>query len=151
MSNILHGQHSLHQVAIWIDHREAILAILSDAHLLREEEIFSEAGPRTQGGGWSQKRIQAHRHALLDHFYEEVLQDLAGADEIIIYGPGQAKHELHQHINRNKALSQRVIDLVTTGRVSENELVRLAVHDLISAHKPIEEENREHTSVHPAE
>lgn len=150
MSKTVHIHHPLHQVAVWIDHREAILVIFEDAHLLRDEEIFSEAGPHTQGGGWSQKRIQAHRHALLDHFYEEVIHELAGADEIILYGPGQAKYGLHQHIARNKALSQRVIDLVTTSKVSENQLVRLAVYDLISAHKPSEAENREHSPIHSA-
>ena len=120
MSRILQDQHTTRQIAVWIDHREAILAIFHDAHLLHEDEIFSEVGPHTHGGGWSQKRIEAHRHSVLDHFYEEVARNLAGADEIIIYGPGQAKHELHQHISRNRALSQRVIDLVTTDKLSEH-------------------------------
>lgn len=124
----------LRQIAIWIDHREALLAIFNNAHLLREEELFSEVEPHTHGGGWSQKRIDAHRHTVLDHFYEEITQNLTGADGIIIYGPGQAKHELHQHISRNKALSQRVIDLVTTDKLSEHEFIKMAVKDLVSAH-----------------
>jgi stalled ribosome rescue protein Dom34 len=134
MSRTHYDQHSLRQIAIWIDHREAILVIFQDAHLLREEEIFSEVGPHTHGGGWSQKRIEAHRHAVLDHFYEEIVQNLIGADEIIIYGPGQAKHELHQHINRNKALSQHMVDLVTTDKLSEHQFIRMAIEDFASAH-----------------
>ena len=126
--------HELRQIAIWIDHREAMLAIFNNAHLLREEEIFSEVGPHTHGGGWSQKRIDAHRHTVLDHFYEEVIQNLTGVDGIIIYGPGQAKHELYQHISFNKTLSQRVIDLVTTDKLSEYEFINMAVKDLVSAH-----------------
>lgn len=128
------NQHTLKQIAIWIDHREAILALFKDAHLLNEEEIFSEAGPHTHGGGWSQKRIEAHRHALLDHFYEEIVQNLRDADEIIIYGPGQAKYELNQHIKRRKTLGRRVLDVVTTDRLSDERFIRLAVNDLISAH-----------------
>lgn len=146
-------KHSLRQIAVWIDQREAIMAIFTDAHLLREEEIFSDVGPHTHGGGWSQKRIEAHRHTILDHFFEEVVQNLAGADEIIIYGPGQAKYELHQHINRNKALSQHVVDLVTTDKLSEHELIHMAVNDLTSAHTMDKEENKEnheHTSINPA-
>ena len=134
MSRINNEHHSLRQIAIWIDHREAILAIFKDAHLLREQEIFSEAGPRTHGGGWSQKRIEAHRHTVLELYYDEIAQSLIGADEIIIYGPGQAKHELHQHINRNKALKQHVLDLVTTDKFSEQEFIRMAVNDFVSAH-----------------
>jgi stalled ribosome rescue protein Dom34 len=134
MSRILQDQHPVRQIAVWIDHHEAILAIFNDAHLLREDEIFSEVGPHTHGGGWSQKRIEAHRHAVLDHFYDEIVQNLISADEIVIYGPGQAKHELHQHINRNRALSQHVIGLVTTDKLSEHQFIRLAIIDLTSAH-----------------
>ena len=134
MSKARQLKQALRQIAVWIDHREAILVFFTDAHLLREEEIFSEVGPHTRGGGWSQKRIEAHRHTLLDHFYAEIVENLAGADEIIIYGPGQAKYELHQHINSNKALSQHVVDLVTTDKLSEHELIHMAVNDLISAH-----------------
>ena len=136
MSHTHEEQRPVHQIAIWIDHREAILARFNDAHLLREEEIFSEVGPHTHGGGWSQKRIEAHRHTILDHFYEEVVQNLTGADELIIYGPGQAKYELNQHIIRNKALNQRVVDLVTTDKLSVQELIHLAIKDLVAAHTP---------------
>ena len=134
MSHMKNDQRSLRQIAVWIDHHEAILAIFKDAHLLRDEEIFSEVGPHTHGGGWSQKRIEAHRHTVLELYYDEIAQNLTGADEIIIYGPGQAKHELHQHINSNKALSQRVIDIVTTDKLSEQQFIRMAINDLVSAH-----------------
>ena len=134
MSRINNEHRNLRQIAIWIDHREAILAIFKDVHLMREQEIFSEAGPHTHGGGWSQKRIEAHRHTVLELYYDEVAQSLIDTDEVIIYGPGQAKHELYQHISRNKALKQRVLDLVTTDKFSEQEFIRMAVNDFVSAH-----------------
>jgi len=40
-------------VAIWIDHKEAILVSLAGDHLDNEENVFSGAGPHTHGGGWS--------------------------------------------------------------------------------------------------
>jgi peptide subunit release factor 1 (eRF1) len=134
MSNTNVETGSLHQAAVWIDHREALLAILTDAHLKREEEIYSKAGPQTHGGGWSQRRIQAHRHALLDQYYEQVAQNLTEADEIIIYGPGQAKHELYQHLNHHKDLTRRVLKLVTTDKISEREFIRLAIEQFATTH-----------------
>jgi len=134
MSHTQQEQRSIHQIAIWVDHREAIMVIFTDAHLLREEELFSGVGPRTHGGGWSQQRFESHRRATLDHFYEEIIQNLNGADEIIIYGPGQAKHELEQHINRYKGLSQHVIDLVTTDKLDDQQFIHMALKDLVSAH-----------------
>ena len=134
MSHSQQEQHSVRQIAIWIDHREAIMAVFADAHLLREEELFSGVGPHTHGGGWSQQRFEFHRRAILDHFYEEITQNLNNADEIIIYGPGQAKYELEQHINRHKSLTQHVIKLVTTDKLDDQQFVRMALKDLVFAH-----------------
>lgn len=134
MSHDQQEQHPVSQIAIWVDHREAIVAVFVDAHLLREEELFSGVGPHTHGGGWSQQRFESHRHATLDHFYEEIIQNLNGADEIIIYGPGQAKHELEQHINRYKGLSRHVIDLITTDKLDDQQFIRTALKDLVSIH-----------------
>lgn len=133
MSNTQQEQRTVRQIAIWIDHQEAILAIFTDAHLLREDELFSGVGPHTHGGGWSQKHIESHRHAVLDHYYKEIVQNLTGTDTIIIYGPGQAKNELLQHINRHKGLSQCVIDLVTADKLSDHDFIRMALNDLVAA------------------
>jgi stalled ribosome rescue protein Dom34 len=122
----------MQQIAIWVDHREAILAIFTNAHLLHEDELFSGAGPHTHGGGWSQKRLDAHRHAVLDHFYEEIIQHLASADQIVIYGPGQAKYELQKHIEHHKKMSDRVIRLETTEKMSDEHFIRMALRDFIS-------------------
>jgi len=120
---------SLKQVAVWIDHREAILVIFKNAHLLHEEELFSEAGPHTHGGGWSQKRLESHRHAVLDHFYEEIVHELNGANQIILYGPGQAKHELEHHINHTKSLRGHILVVETTDRMGETQLAHRAFAD----------------------
>lgn len=124
---------SLKQIAVWIDHREAILAIFKNAHLLREDELFSEAGPHTHGGGWSQKRLESHRHAVLDHFYEEIVHELSGADQIILYGPGQAKHELERHINHIKSLHGHILVVEAADKMGETELARRALADFGSA------------------
>jgi peptide subunit release factor 1 (eRF1) len=114
------------QVAIWVDHQEAFLAKFEDEQLTREEEIDSEAAPRTHGGGWSQHRIEAHRHEQLKHFYDEIVDHLGAVDEILILGPGQAKHELRTRIEHHKGLRGKVIDLKTTDKISEEKFIQEA-------------------------
>jgi peptide subunit release factor 1 (eRF1) len=111
------------RVAIWIDHREAILIVFRGEAVIDEEELFSEAGPRTHGGGWAQRRIEAHRHEMLKHYYEEVIGHLGPVDEILILGPGQAKHELHQSIEHHKGLRGKVMAVRNTSRLTEQEVV----------------------------
>jgi peptide subunit release factor 1 (eRF1) len=117
------NHHIARRVAIWIDHREAILITFRGEQVTGEEELFSEVGPHTHGGGWSQHRIEAHRHEVLKHYYEEVIQHLGPVDEILILGPGQAKHELHQIIEQHKGLKGKVMAVNSASRLSERELI----------------------------
>ena len=111
------------RVAIWIDHREAILIALRGEKVAGEQEIFSEVGPHTHGGGWSQHRIDAHRHEVLKHYYEEVVEHLGPVDEILILGPGQAKHELQQSIDHHKGLRGKVVAVQSAARMTEHEVI----------------------------
>ena len=111
------------RVAVWIDHREAILIAFRGETVIGEEELFSEAGPRTHGGGWAQRRIEAHHHEMLKHYYEEVIEHLRPVDEILILGPGQAKHELRQRIEHHKGLRGKVMAVRSISRLAEQEVV----------------------------
>ena len=111
------------RVAIWIDHREAILITFYGEIVISEEELFSEAGPHTHGGGWAQHRIEAHRHEILKHYYDEVIGHLGPVDEILILGPGQAKHELNRSIDHHKGLKGKVMAVRGTDRLTEKEIV----------------------------
>jgi peptide subunit release factor 1 (eRF1) len=121
-----HKHPNTRQIAIWVDHQEAYLAKFKDEQLVREEEIDSEVGPRTHGGGWSQHRIEAHRHEQLKHYYDEIVEHLGPVDEILILGPGQAKHELRSRIEHHKGLRGKVVDLKTTDKISEEQFIREA-------------------------
>ena len=111
------------RVAIWIDHREAILITFYGEIFISEEELFSEAGPHTHGGGWAQHRIEAHRHEILKHYYDEVIGHLGPVDEILILGPGQAKHELNRSIDHHKGLKGKVMAVRGTDHLTEKEIV----------------------------
>jgi len=111
------------RVAIWIDHREALLVAFVADQLQQEEELVSEVRPHTHGGGWSQHRFEAHRHEMLKHFYDDVIQHLGLVDEILILGPGQAKYELRARIEHHKGLKGKVVDVTSTDQLTEAELI----------------------------
>ena len=117
------GHDMPRRVAIWIDHREAILITFHGEQVTGEEELFSEVGPHTHGGGWAQHRIEAHRHEVLKHYYEDVIQHLGPVDEILLLGPGQAKHELHQSVEHHKGLRGKVMAVRGADRLTEQEVI----------------------------
>ncbi len=118
-----HKSQSTRQVAIWVDHHEAFLAKFRNDQLTREEEIDSNAGSHTHGGGWSQHRIDAHRHEQLKHFYDAIINHLGLVDEIVILGPGQAKHELKTRIEHHKGLRGKVVAIKSTDKLTEEQFV----------------------------
>ena len=111
------------RVAIWVDHREAIVITFRGDEITGEEEFFSEAGPHTHGGGWAQHRIESHRHEMLKHYYEEVVQHLGSVDQILLLGPGQAKHELHQAIDHHKGLRGKVVAVRSATQLTEEQVI----------------------------
>lgn len=111
------------RVAIWIDHQEAILITFRGEAVIGKEDLFSEAGPHTHGGGWAQHRIEAHRHEVLKHYYEEVIGHLGPVDEILILGPGQAKYELHHSVDHHKGLRGKVVAVRSASRLTKHELI----------------------------
>jgi peptide subunit release factor 1 (eRF1) len=121
MSNL--KTHTNRQVAIWVDHNEAFLAKFKNDQLTREEEIDSNVDPHTHGGGWSQHRIEAHRHEQLKHYYDEIVDHLGSVDKILILGPGQAKHELQVRIEHYKGLRGKVVALHPSDKITEEQFL----------------------------
>jgi hypothetical protein len=117
------NNNTIRQVAIWVDHSKAYLAKFQNDHLTREEQIDSNAGPHTHGGGWSQHRFEAHRHEQLKHYYEEIVSHLGSVDEILILGPGQAKHELQASIDHHKGLRGKVVSLKSSDKITEEQFI----------------------------
>jgi len=59
----------------------------------------------------------------LKHFYDEVVHYLSSADDVLILGPGQAKHELRRRIEHHKILKGKVLALINASRLTEAELI----------------------------
>src|SRR5512144_2836435 len=94
------------EIGLWIDHREAILVILTDG----EEEvrhITSNSGKHIRYSGSSHSKTPEGSKEVtsedqrdrkfgnqLNAFYDKIIAILRDADSIQIFGPGEAKGEL---------------------------------------------------------
>ena len=109
---------------LWIDHRKAVIVTLTD----KGEEILEllshveKQRGRSEGvrstepypaqlvpADNSQQRILTGH---LQKYYDEVISHLRGAEEILIFGPGEAKGELLKRIEGDK-LSGRIARVET--------------------------------------
>jgi hypothetical protein len=88
------------QAGLWIDHRKAVITIISDAgeetHEIlskMEKHVRFTGGTASQNGSTEDVRDRQYGNHL-NSFYDAVVAVIRGADTIHIFGPGEAKGEL---------------------------------------------------------
>lgn len=111
------------QIGVWIDHREAILVTVTQggAEIARVEA--QSAGSMDEhrtipGDGGMQRAMMGE----LAHYYDAVIDRLRAADGVLILGPGEAKHEFADQLER-KAPEIRVVGVDTADRITDPQLV----------------------------
>jgi hypothetical protein len=114
------------KVGIWIDHERAIIVFASQDHVKTQTlESRVEGHPRyggQQDGGGEKKYEERHRQHL-DRYYDDVIRHVADAEELLILGPGEAKLELEERLGRSKANPRRTIEIETTDKLTDPQLV----------------------------
>lgn len=98
-------------------------------HISPDDVEKSVVSPATPHRNLHRKRgsVSGSRQPEDQHYYHEVVEALAGAAEILIVGPGQAKLELIKHIHsHDHAVSDKVIGVKTVDHPSDAQLVAFA-------------------------
>jgi hypothetical protein len=124
---------------LWIDHRKAIIATLSEkGETTREIPSNVEKQPGRFGGKRStasfesnlvqaddtqQRRFTKH----LGGFYDEVLSCIRDARSVLIFGPGEAKGELKKIMEQNN-LHDRVVVMEAADKMTDRQIAARARH-----------------------
>ena len=116
-----------HKVGIWIDHKRAVIVSVSSGAITITKTLESEVGahPRYSGqqDGGGEKKYEERHGQRLDRYYDEVISQLTDPDGLLIFGPGEAKLELKARLSRSKAHSERTIDIETTDKLTDPQIV----------------------------
>ena len=108
----------------WLDHNEANRMHISPADV--EKPVVNPAMPR-RNRHRRRGSVSGSRQPEDQHYYHKIVEALAGAAEILIVGPGQAKLELIKHIHsHDHDVSDKVIGVKTVDHPSDAQLVAFA-------------------------
>ena len=121
------------EVGLWIDHREAIIFILTDGG----EEIkhrISNSGKHIRYSGSSHtdtpqglKEVTSEDQRdrkfgnSLNKFYDEIIASIRDADSIQIFGPGEAKGELEKRI-KHEGLRAHILAIETVDKMTDRQI-----------------------------
>jgi hypothetical protein len=115
------------QIGLWIDHRKAVIAIVSDeGEELKKITSNMEKHVRFTGGTASEdgstedvRDRQFGNH--LNSYYDEVIAVIRGADSIQIFGPGEAKGELEKRLER-EGLKAHIFAIETVDKMTDRQI-----------------------------
>jgi hypothetical protein len=124
-----------HNVGIWIDHKRAVI-VFASGDRVTTKTLASDVGPHARysdragyptpdgprdGGG--EKTYEERYGQHLDRYYDEVVRLMARPDELLIFGPGEAKLQLKARLNRTRGLCDRVVGIETTDALTDPQIV----------------------------
>ena len=115
---------------IWIDHAHATVIKANKLAEMTLQTFQSEVEQHHRGGHddgehqtiVNQQRHDERRHNQMKAFSQEIIKHIEGSDEIVIFGPSTAKHDLKNVLEGHTVLFGKLKGVETTDVLSEAEL-----------------------------
>jgi len=121
------------QMGMWIDHRKAVIVTLINGSQ-NLETIQSNMEKHTRPAGGSRGRLpygpqdvmkedgRERKYKLhLKRWYEEVMNKVQDADELLVFGPAEGKKEFCKQIE-GTPLANRLLNLETVDRMTDAQI-----------------------------
>src|SRR5579872_107341 len=120
---------------LWIDHREAIVVVLSDdgaeiKHIRSTAEKQLRRSGEPNHGPFESQEVpaddsrQREYTGHLARYYDAIISHLHDSGSILIFGPGAAKSELKERFKKQASYPQ-IIVLETTDKMTEPQIVAM--------------------------
>ena len=107
------------KVGLWIDHKRAMIVILSEAgeevrevesNLARHSRYHGATHPKSPYSAQYQKgddQLDRQVEEQLGKYYANVIAHLRGAQALLIFGPGEAERELEKRLTQSQPEAPR--------------------------------------------
>jgi hypothetical protein len=115
------------QAGLWIDHRKAVIVVVSEAgELIKEITSNMEKHVRFTGGTASEdgstedvrdRKFGKH----LNRYYDAVVAVIRDADSIQIFGPGEAKGELAKRLE-HAGVKERLLSIASVDKMTDRQI-----------------------------
>ena len=121
------------KAGVWIDHRQAIVVLVTDAGNEIKKIAFDIGQPvQLRGGSRSKNKYTPNDFVAEDRlerkvendrkdYYDDVIASVRGADSLLILGPGEAKGEFSKHIKAKKVRGVAV-ELETADKMTDRQV-----------------------------
>ncbi len=120
-------------VGLWIDHKKAVIVAVTDKGeeigliISKVEKQHRRSGDSPHKGPHEPQQVPAEdslQRAFTGHlniYYDAVIASIRDAESILIFGPGEAKGELKQRLERNN-LGGRIGGIETVDKMTDRQI-----------------------------
>jgi hypothetical protein len=121
------------KVGLWIDHRKANIVMVTDKGekmgliISKVEKQSRRSGDSPLKGPYDPHQVPAQdslQRALTEHlniWYDAVIASIRDAESILIFGPGEAKGELKERLEKN-GLGGRIVGIETADKMTDRQI-----------------------------
>jgi hypothetical protein len=121
------------KVGLWIDHRKAIIVACTDKGeeigliISKVEKQLRRSGDSPLKGPYESQKVPAddsRQRTFTGHlkiYYDAVIASIRDAESILIFGPGEAKDELKQSLERNN-LGGRIVGIEIVDKMTDRQI-----------------------------
>ena len=121
------------QVGLWIDHTKAIVVAVTDKGeelgliISKVEKHQSRSGDSPLRGPYESQQVpqsDSRQRTLTGHlniYYDAVVASIRDAESIMIFGPGEAKGELKERLERSN-LGGRIVGFETVDKMTDRQI-----------------------------
>lgn len=108
-------------LAIWMDHSSANLIELDDLQANRTIESDFTHRKKVEALHRSENIMHNKEQQMHEAYYKEIAAEIVKVDHVLLFGPTNAKTELHNYLNLDLHFKNIQIDVEAADKMTDNE------------------------------
>jgi len=114
---------NIKQIGVWMDHSRAqVMPLIGITISTTQIDSDFEHDKRTSSHNGSENLMNNKEQRDQAAYYHKISKVLEGYDEILLFGPTEAKNELGNILKKDPRFSGSKIEIKSSDKLSENEM-----------------------------
>ncbi len=110
-------------LGIWMDHSDANLIDIDSKNESRSITSKFTSDTKEDALNRSESLMHNKRQQMNEKFYDKIGAQILKYNHVLLFGPTNAKVELHNHLNKNSHFKNIKIDIASSDKITDNEQV----------------------------
>lgn len=110
------------RLGVWMDYSTAHFMEIKENDIVTSD-VTSEftSHEKKHSLGKNENLMHHKQHDLIGSYFKEIENRIAGFDKVVLFGPGDAKNELYNHLEKIGHFGHTEIAVKTSDKLTENQ------------------------------